>query len=708
MGKDMRKYFLIKALTIGIIFSFIITIIVPNAQSFFLKWEPKLSNDLNYQEFPIHPGKSSGIYTNFLNWLSFNNKYFRIGITKMDFSVKSACYKFINQPPKSTSDGITLYVGGSGPNNYTSIQSAVKDANAGDTVYVFDDSSPYYFSNTMVIRDSIKLIGENKETTIIDQNKESSVMKSSIIDIYADEVTISGFTIRNSGDFYYDYGIEIITDNNNISGNIIENNYIGIVITGYDTYGHYNIISNNIIKSNYNGGILLYNSINNVISNNTFSDNIGGLILDNAANNNNIIKNVFYNDGIWVANAYENIFSNNVVNNKPIIYLEDESDIIINNSDTGQVILVSCSNITVKDNELSNICSGILLSNTDNCLVMENTIVSNSRVGIYLLNSNGNNISKNTLSENYMGIVINSSYTNIITGNNITNCKLESVYLFESYNNYIFENNFLNNKGLTLEFSYNNNISNNIFKNDGLAIYGYYQNTVLNNIVNGKPLLFLVGEENKVLNDAGQIILVGCNNITIQEQEIFNTPIGITIIDTSYTNILNNLLNNNSDYGILMVFSYKNNISLNEVSNSLYTGIGLFNSSTYNTVIWNTISFCNYYGIMIVDSNNNIISTNTISHNGGNKKVENGLGLFLYYSSSNKVVYNNFIFNTRNAFFDNSRSTSWFGNYWNRPKILPKIILGKSDKVIPLPIINLLNLRINFDLNPAIIPNIIP
>jgi len=703
----MRKYFLIKALIIGIIFSFLITIIFPNVQSFFSKWEPRISNDLNYKDFQIHPRKSSSICTNSFNWLSFNNKYFRNGITKMDISIKPAFSKFVNQPPKSTIDGITLYVGGSGPNNYTSIQSAVKDAKAGDTVYVFDDSSPYYFSDTMVVRNSIKLIGENKETTIIDQSKEPSIITSSIIDIYADGVTISGFTIRNSGDFYYDYGIEIITGNNNISGNIIENNYIGIVITGYDTYGHYNIISNNVIKSNYNGGILLYNSTNNVISNNTFSDNIGGLVLDNAANNNIIIKNVFYNDGIWVANAYENIFSNNLVNDKPIIYLEDKSDIVINNN-TGQVILISCSNITVKNNELLNICSGILLSNTDNCLVMENTIVSNSRGGIYLLNSNGNNISTNTLSENYMGIVINSSYSNTITGNNITNSKQESIYLLESYNNYIFENNFLNNKGLTLEFSYNNNISTNIFKNDGIAIYGYYQNTVLNNFVNGKPLLFLVGVENKVLNDAGQIILVGCNNITIQEQEIFNTPIGITIFDTSYTNILNNELINNSDYGILMVFSHKNNISLNEISNNLYTGIGLFNSSIYNTIMWNTISLCNYYGIMIVDSNNNIISTNELRYNGGSKKVENGLGLFLYYSSNNKVVYNNFAFNSRNAFFDNCKSTSWYGNYWNRPRIVPKIILGKADKVIPLPIINLLNLRINFDLNPAIIPKMIP
>ena len=42
-----------------------------------------------------------------------------------------------------TFDGNILYVGGSGPNNYTAIQSAIDDAINGDTVFVYDDSSPY-------------------------------------------------------------------------------------------------------------------------------------------------------------------------------------------------------------------------------------------------------------------------------------------------------------------------------------------------------------------------------------------------------------------------------------------------------------------------------------------------------------------------------------------------------------------------------------
>jgi hypothetical protein len=37
-----------------------------------------------------------------------------------------------------------LYVGGTGEGNYSRIQDAIDDAVDGDTVFVYDDSSPYY------------------------------------------------------------------------------------------------------------------------------------------------------------------------------------------------------------------------------------------------------------------------------------------------------------------------------------------------------------------------------------------------------------------------------------------------------------------------------------------------------------------------------------------------------------------------------------
>ena len=52
--------------------------------------------------------------------------------------------------------GKTLYVGGSGPGNYSSIQEAIDNASDGDTVFVFDESSPY--NESITINTSIKRI----------------------------------------------------------------------------------------------------------------------------------------------------------------------------------------------------------------------------------------------------------------------------------------------------------------------------------------------------------------------------------------------------------------------------------------------------------------------------------------------------------------------------------------------------------------------
>ena len=69
-------------------------------------------------------------------------------------------------------DGNILYVGGSGPNNYTKIQDAINDSVDGDTVFVYDESSPYY--EYITIGKTILLLGEDKNTTIIDASYNAS------------------------------------------------------------------------------------------------------------------------------------------------------------------------------------------------------------------------------------------------------------------------------------------------------------------------------------------------------------------------------------------------------------------------------------------------------------------------------------------------------------------------------------------------------
>ena len=165
--------------------------------------------------------------------------------------------------------GNTLYVGGSGPNNYTRIQDAIDNASDGDTVFVFNDSSPYY--EHLSIETSINLIGENKKTTIID----GDMIGTAIIDVNANYVNICGFTIQNSGISKQNYyAIQLFNSGNCvIFENIFQNNDISIML--WHKCDH-NIILNNTIK-NSDTGLYLAGSSYNTITYNKIYDNVRGI-----------------------------------------------------------------------------------------------------------------------------------------------------------------------------------------------------------------------------------------------------------------------------------------------------------------------------------------------------------------------------------------------------------------------------------------------
>jgi len=94
---------------------------------------------------------------------------------------------------KPVSNGNWFYVGGSGPGNYSNIQDAIDNATDGDTVFVYDDSSPYF--EIITTDKSITMQGENMTTTIIGQDPWG---EDDYVTISSDYVTIAGFTFNGS------------------------------------------------------------------------------------------------------------------------------------------------------------------------------------------------------------------------------------------------------------------------------------------------------------------------------------------------------------------------------------------------------------------------------------------------------------------------------------------------------------------------------
>jgi len=469
-------------------------------------------------------------------------------------------------------DGNTLYVGGSGPNNYTTIQSAIDDAVDGDTVFVYDDSSPYY--ENVVVGKSINLVGENRYTTVIDGSG------GDVVYVLASWVNISGFTIQNSSSD--NEGIEISSNFNTINGNVITNNNCGIYLKG---------------------------TSNNNIEGNSLSYNSDGIKLSYADSNN------------ISGNGFRNCFGN-------VIHL------------------ISSSNNKIESNIISHnyILKGIILADSNNNILIGNTIDSNyynCEVGILLSVSNSNIITGNTVSTSDVfgdGIQLLTSSNNIITDNNISSNEQDGIHLSLSSNNNITGNTISSNErdGVYLGSSSNNTISNNSFFYNGLRIEDSYQNTVFNNTVNGKPLVYLENEANKVINnETGEIILVNCDNITIQNQNISQTSVGIELLNT--TNCLikgNNILK--SRIGIFLTDYSSDNIVLGNNISSKFYGYGMVLSySNSNILMGNNISSNPFCGLKIYCSNYNSITENIISgHDWGFY-----LGFGFYNIISNNTIY---------------------------------------------------------------------
>jgi nitrous oxidase accessory protein len=270
--------------------------------------------------------------------------------------------------PFPTLGGKWLYVGGSGPGNYTWIQDAINDASDGDTVFVYDDSSPYF--EALQITRSISLIGEEKHTTIIDVR---TIKNTSALNISADGVLVQGFTIQNStssddihGVPSFDAGIEIIADNVLIKENIIKDNEYGMVVGGfllhYPDYmtNHCSIDGNNIYENNV--GIMLIMGDYSTISHNRISFNRLGIEL----------------------NSYDN---SNISTNE-----------ITENNETG-IQFFGGTNNSIFQNTITGNHNGVVLQDSEKALIIQNNITENY-CGVFLLNSDKNSIQQNNIYKN--------------------------------------------------------------------------------------------------------------------------------------------------------------------------------------------------------------------------------------------------------------------------------------------------------------------
>ena len=191
------------------------------------------------------------------------------------------------------------------PGDFSSIQQAVNNVSSGDTIFVHTGN----YSEHVVINKSIALVGENRDSTIIDGSQSGNV----IYIVSTANVTIEGFTVRGSG-LYPNCGIFVDHSTyNTIMNNIVVGNAEGISLLSSSG----NVICDNKISNN-NDGIYLRSSSNNVISRNTISlSNYDGISLYNSVNNVVSRNFILYNNlaGISLYYSGSNVIRGNTVLN---------------------------------------------------------------------------------------------------------------------------------------------------------------------------------------------------------------------------------------------------------------------------------------------------------------------------------------------------------------------------------------------------------
>ncbi len=248
------------------------------------------------------------------------------------------------------SSSITIVV----PDDFSTIQEAVDNAVAGQTIFV---RTGVYTEQHITVDKPLSLVGEDSGNTILVGINNIRYSPPYVIQISADDVTVSGFTITNGslgGIRVETVGSDIQPTGCVITGNNIVNNTDGI--STYD--GKDLTISNNRISNNREYGVYLSTSQTSIFENNITENGWAGIVIDSCekvtVSNNNISDNgnqgtiKEYQGGImlrWRGNF--EIYANNITNNNGY----------------GAQFGEGCSNSSVHDNNIKGNSVGVELFN---------------------------------------------------------------------------------------------------------------------------------------------------------------------------------------------------------------------------------------------------------------------------------------------------------------------------------------------------------
>ncbi len=343
------------------------------------------------------------------------------------------------------------------------------------------------------------------------------------------------------------------------------------------------LLANNTITT-AERAIRLYSGNANTIYNNTITGTTDTSILFSPESttthyhNNTIEKNTIQDSykAISMQNTYSTKISRNIITNTgnfPTIYLENATqDNITGNTfigGTGAIRLKNANKTLTQGNNFSSYTQRAISFedtpssyNTENTIrdniitggiyplrifhnfksrVINNTITEVTGYGIHISNTNSTNITNNTIMENPIyGIALTESRNNLIDNNTIDHSQWAGVYSWDAQP----------------DSNPNNTISNNHIQNIeiGIQLENFLKPTIIGNTITS--------------NQYEAIKLTTVNFAIIQNNTLTDSGCGLTLQDSYYNNISENILQNNTDGIKLTSGSSDNNLWLNNFSDA--------------------------------------------------------------------------------------------------------------------------------------------
>lgn len=245
------------------------------------------------------------------------------------------------------------------------------------------------------------------------------------------------------------YGILLVnTTGSTLTRNYIKSNFYGI----NQWHSPNNTLIGNIVSENWQG-IRIHYSDNNMVGFNELESNIEGLTLSHSHNStvrfNKMIDNDrnlrLLADPSSLREFMHSIEKSNIINDKPVYYLVNQNNQILDSNTTiGYLGVVNSTNILVQNLSLSNNEQGILFAFTKDSTLEESEFFKNT-VGISLQSCDNIRLIDNKMISNTDGIILSYSEFNTLTTNIISNNDRSGIQLTASSNNTINGNSIIGN-----------------------------------------------------------------------------------------------------------------------------------------------------------------------------------------------------------------------------------------------------------------------